>query len=185
MKILLSWLCDYVETGLGATEIANILSDLGLPYDRIETPVLSCLPPRLASRDAEAGESKNGGDSPASVGEAILSIPRQALTSPPKTKGLELRRNRLCLTLSLRQISPKTSDLRFAASHADAATPTILPTANHNHPNTTTSTLSANRATPTIHIAAIRMNVPSSAKWLRRNCAVPTPSSPPDPTGKQ
>jgi len=24
-------------------------------------PVLSCLPPRLASRDAEAGESKNGG----------------------------------------------------------------------------------------------------------------------------
>ncbi len=49
MKILLSWLCDYVETGLGATEVADILSDLGLPYDRIETPVLSC-------------ESKNGGD---------------------------------------------------------------------------------------------------------------------------
>ncbi len=37
MKILLSWLCDYVETGLSAVEIADILSDLGLPYDRIET----------------------------------------------------------------------------------------------------------------------------------------------------
>jgi phenylalanyl-tRNA synthetase beta chain len=37
MKILLSWLCDYIETDLGAVEIANILSDLGLPYEGIET----------------------------------------------------------------------------------------------------------------------------------------------------
>jgi len=37
MKILLSWLCDYIETGLGAVEIADILSDLGLPYEGIET----------------------------------------------------------------------------------------------------------------------------------------------------
>lgn len=37
MKVLLSWLCDYVETGLGATEVANILSDLGLPYEGIKT----------------------------------------------------------------------------------------------------------------------------------------------------
>jgi phenylalanyl-tRNA synthetase beta chain len=37
MKILLSWLCDYVETGLGATEVADILSDLGLPYEGIKT----------------------------------------------------------------------------------------------------------------------------------------------------
>ncbi|MCJ7730497.1 MAG: phenylalanine--tRNA ligase subunit beta, partial [Sedimentisphaerales bacterium] len=37
MKILLSWLCDYIETGLSAVEIADILSNLGLPYEGIET----------------------------------------------------------------------------------------------------------------------------------------------------
>jgi phenylalanyl-tRNA synthetase beta chain len=37
MKILLSWLNDYVETGdLAAEQIAQILSDLGLPYEQIE-----------------------------------------------------------------------------------------------------------------------------------------------------
>jgi phenylalanyl-tRNA synthetase beta chain len=37
MKILLSWLSDYIETGLGSVEIADILSNLGLPYEGIET----------------------------------------------------------------------------------------------------------------------------------------------------
>jgi phenylalanyl-tRNA synthetase beta chain len=37
MKILLSWLCDYIDTGLSAVEIADILSDLGLPYEGIKT----------------------------------------------------------------------------------------------------------------------------------------------------
>ena len=46
MKILLSWLCDYVETGLGAAEVADILSDLGLPYEGIET-IARCLRPEL------------------------------------------------------------------------------------------------------------------------------------------
>ena len=72
MKILLSWLCDYIETGLSAVEIADILSDLGLPYDRIETPVLSCPPPRLASGDAGAGESKNGGPHRLRPGPCLL-----------------------------------------------------------------------------------------------------------------
>jgi phenylalanyl-tRNA synthetase beta chain len=37
MKILLSWLRDYVETGLPAEKIAEILSDLGLPCEGIES----------------------------------------------------------------------------------------------------------------------------------------------------
>jgi len=37
MKILLSWLCDYIETGLDTVEIADILSNLGLPYEGIES----------------------------------------------------------------------------------------------------------------------------------------------------
>lgn len=36
MKVLLSWLSDYVETGLSAEKIAEILSDLGLPNEGIE-----------------------------------------------------------------------------------------------------------------------------------------------------
>jgi len=36
MKILLSWLRDYVETGLSADRIAEILSDLGFPCEGIE-----------------------------------------------------------------------------------------------------------------------------------------------------
>ena len=36
MKVLVSWLNDYVETGLSAEQIAEILSDLGLPNERIE-----------------------------------------------------------------------------------------------------------------------------------------------------
>lgn len=36
MKILLSWLTDYIETGLGADQIAEILSDLGFPCEGIE-----------------------------------------------------------------------------------------------------------------------------------------------------
>ncbi len=36
MKVLVSWLKDYVETGLSAEEIAGILSDLGLPNEGIE-----------------------------------------------------------------------------------------------------------------------------------------------------
>ncbi|MFQ6036778.1 MAG: phenylalanine--tRNA ligase subunit beta [Sedimentisphaerales bacterium] len=36
MKILLSWLSDYIETGRSAGQIAEILSDLGLPCERIE-----------------------------------------------------------------------------------------------------------------------------------------------------
>ena len=35
MKILLSWLNDYIETGLSADQIAEILSDLGLPCEGI------------------------------------------------------------------------------------------------------------------------------------------------------
>jgi phenylalanyl-tRNA synthetase beta chain len=35
MKILLSWLNDYIETGLTAEQIAEILSDLGLPCEGI------------------------------------------------------------------------------------------------------------------------------------------------------
>ncbi|MGA1979083.1 MAG: phenylalanine--tRNA ligase subunit beta [Sedimentisphaerales bacterium] len=37
MKILLSWLNDYVETGLPAEKIAQVLSDLGLPCEGIES----------------------------------------------------------------------------------------------------------------------------------------------------
>ena len=37
MKILLSWLSDYVETGLPAEKIAEILSDLGLPCEGIKS----------------------------------------------------------------------------------------------------------------------------------------------------
>ena len=36
MKILLSWLNDYIETGLSAEQIAEILSNLGLPIEGIE-----------------------------------------------------------------------------------------------------------------------------------------------------
>ncbi len=36
MKVLVSWLSDYIETGLAAEEIAGILSDLGLPNEGIE-----------------------------------------------------------------------------------------------------------------------------------------------------
>ena len=36
MKISLNWLCDYIETGLGAEQIAEILSDLGFPCEGIE-----------------------------------------------------------------------------------------------------------------------------------------------------
>jgi phenylalanyl-tRNA synthetase beta chain len=36
MKVLVSWLNDYIETGLKAEAIAKILSDLGLPYEGIE-----------------------------------------------------------------------------------------------------------------------------------------------------
>ncbi len=39
MKILLSWLSDYIETGLAAEKIAEILSDLGLPCEGIKSPV--------------------------------------------------------------------------------------------------------------------------------------------------
>jgi phenylalanyl-tRNA synthetase beta chain len=37
MKILLSWLNDYVETGLPAEKIVQVLSDLGLPCEGIES----------------------------------------------------------------------------------------------------------------------------------------------------
>jgi phenylalanyl-tRNA synthetase beta chain len=36
MKISLNWLSDYIETGLPADQIAEILSDLGLPCEGIE-----------------------------------------------------------------------------------------------------------------------------------------------------
>lgn len=36
MKISLNWLSDYIETGLGAEQIAEILSDLGFPCEGIE-----------------------------------------------------------------------------------------------------------------------------------------------------
>jgi phenylalanyl-tRNA synthetase beta chain len=36
MKISLNWLKDYIETGLSAEEVAETLSDLGLPYEGIE-----------------------------------------------------------------------------------------------------------------------------------------------------
>ena len=36
MKVLLSWLNDYIETGLAAEQIAEILSDLGLPCEAID-----------------------------------------------------------------------------------------------------------------------------------------------------
>ncbi len=36
MKISLNWLGDYIETGLAAEKIAEVLSDLGLPCERIE-----------------------------------------------------------------------------------------------------------------------------------------------------
>ncbi len=37
MKILLSWLNDYVETGLPAEKVAAVLSDVGLPCEGIES----------------------------------------------------------------------------------------------------------------------------------------------------
>jgi len=36
MKILLSWLSDYIETGLSAEQVAETLSDVGLPCEGIE-----------------------------------------------------------------------------------------------------------------------------------------------------
>ncbi|MBW7989596.1 MAG: phenylalanine--tRNA ligase subunit beta [Planctomycetes bacterium] len=36
MKISLNWLSDYIETGLGADQIAEILSDMGFPCEGIE-----------------------------------------------------------------------------------------------------------------------------------------------------
>jgi phenylalanyl-tRNA synthetase beta chain len=36
MKISLNWLSDYIETGLGADQIAEVLSDLGFPCEGIE-----------------------------------------------------------------------------------------------------------------------------------------------------
>ena len=36
MKISLDWLNDYIETGLGAEAMAEILSDLGFPCEGIE-----------------------------------------------------------------------------------------------------------------------------------------------------
>ena len=36
MKVLLSWLSDYIETSLSAEEIAEILSDIGFPNEGIE-----------------------------------------------------------------------------------------------------------------------------------------------------
>ncbi len=36
MKISLNWLSDYIETGLGADQISEILSDLGFPCEGIE-----------------------------------------------------------------------------------------------------------------------------------------------------
>ena len=36
MKISLNWLNDYARTELPAQKIADILSDLGLPYEGIE-----------------------------------------------------------------------------------------------------------------------------------------------------
>ncbi|MHC4486404.1 MAG: phenylalanine--tRNA ligase subunit beta [Planctomycetota bacterium] len=36
MKISLNWLTDYIETGLGADQIAEVLSDLGFPCEAIE-----------------------------------------------------------------------------------------------------------------------------------------------------
>ncbi len=36
MKISLNWLTDYIETGLGADQIAEVLSDLGFPCEGIE-----------------------------------------------------------------------------------------------------------------------------------------------------
>lgn len=36
MKISLNWLKDYIDTGLGADQIAEVLSDLGFPYEGIE-----------------------------------------------------------------------------------------------------------------------------------------------------
>jgi phenylalanyl-tRNA synthetase beta chain len=36
MKISLNWLNDYIETGLSAEQIAEVLSDIGFPYEAIE-----------------------------------------------------------------------------------------------------------------------------------------------------
>ena len=36
MKVLLSWLKDYVDIELSAQEVAEILSNLGFPYEGIE-----------------------------------------------------------------------------------------------------------------------------------------------------
>ena len=36
MKVSLNWLSDYIETGFAAEQIADILSDLGFPCERIE-----------------------------------------------------------------------------------------------------------------------------------------------------
>lgn len=36
MKVLLSWLSDYIETGLSAEQVAEVLSDLGFPCEGIE-----------------------------------------------------------------------------------------------------------------------------------------------------
>ena len=38
MKISINWLKDYVETDLGAEQIADILSDLGFPCEGMEYP---------------------------------------------------------------------------------------------------------------------------------------------------
>ncbi len=72
MKILLSWLCDYIETGLSAVEIADILSDLGLPYERIETIDHATAGSALTSDDAviDVEVTSNRGDCLSYIGIA-------------------------------------------------------------------------------------------------------------------
>jgi len=48
------------EVSLRENEESGLRGNLLQAMARSFAPVLSCLPPRLASRDAEAGESKNG-----------------------------------------------------------------------------------------------------------------------------
>ncbi|MBA7624096.1 hypothetical protein ES703_31500 [subsurface metagenome] len=100
---------------------------------------------------------------------------------------LLLRVNGFCLTLSFCHISfspcPTMADF-FAADHAGTTTPNALLTPKSNHPNNFKIKLSANRRNPTTQIAATNMNVPTDAKWLRRNCAAPMPNTPPEPIGK-
>jgi phenylalanyl-tRNA synthetase beta chain len=72
MKILVSWLSDYVDTGLSAEEIIGILSDLGLPCEGTESVPRSETSPKAGGGDVvlDIEVTSNRGDCLSYIGIA-------------------------------------------------------------------------------------------------------------------